>query len=144
LNCLLDTNICIYLIKNRPIEVCKKFERLAIGSVGISSVTTSELFYGVYKSDKTAENRQALLEFLLPLTIVSYDENAAPFYGEIRTVLEKSGQTIGPLDMMIAAHALSLGVTLVTNNIKEFQRVPELMVENWVQETRRVKKQEGK
>ena len=133
MNYLLDTNICIYLIKNRPIEVCKKFERLAIGSVGISSVTTSELFYGVNKSDKTAENRQALLEFLLPLTIVSYDENAAPFYGEIRTVLEKTGQTIGPLDMMIAAHALSLGGTLVTNNIKEFQRVPELMVENWVQ-----------
>ncbi len=88
MNYLLDTNICIYLIKNRPIEVCKKFERLAIGSVGISSVTTSELYYGVYKSDKTAENRQALLEFLLPLTIVSYDENAAPFYGEICSVLE--------------------------------------------------------
>ena len=132
MNYLLDTNICIYLIKNRPIEVRKKFDRLTVGAIGISSVTTSELYYGVFKSSKVTENQQALLEFLLPLIIVSYDDKVAPFYGDIRSNLEKSGRTIGPLDMMIAAHALSLGVTLVTNNMKEFQQVPGLMVENWV------------
>ena len=133
MNYLLDTNICIYLIKKRPIEVREKFNRLPVGAVGISSVTASELHYGVAKSRKVAENRQALIEFLLPLTVVHYDENAAPFYGDLRWTLEKSGKTIGSLDMMIAAHALSLGITLVTNNVKEFQRVPGLPVENWVQ-----------
>ena len=128
---LLDTNICIYLIKQKPPWVVHHFSAHAVDSIGLSTVTVSELYYGVAKSRKVAQNRQALQEFLLPLSIAHYDSQAAEIYGPIRATLERSGNMIGPLDMMIAAHALSLDVTLVTNNVAEFSRVAGLRIENW-------------
>ncbi len=129
---MLDTNICIYIIKEKPLIVKEKFSTLKIGDIGISSITTSELFYGVSKSQNRIQNRNALDGFLLPLMIADYDYEASIYYGEVRGSLEKAGKMIGPLDLQIAAHALSLGVTLVTNNIKEFERVEGLKLENWV------------
>lgn len=132
MNYLLDTNICIYLIKRKPPEVLQRFLQLQPGSVFISSVTTSELYYGAQKSQRVQTNLEALNNFLLPFRIVDYDESASFLYGELRADLEKRGQPIGLLDMMIAAHALSLDVPLVTNNTKEFERVKGLKLENWV------------
>ena len=132
MNYLLDTNICIYLIKRKPPEVLQRFLQLSPGSVFISSVTTSELYCGAQKSQRVQTNLEALNHFLLSFRIVDYDESASFLYGELRADLEKRGQPIGPLDMMIAAHALSLDVPLVTNNTKEFERVKGLKLENWV------------
>jgi tRNA(fMet)-specific endonuclease VapC len=132
MNYLLDTNICIYLIKRKPPEVLQRFQQLQPGSVFISSVTTSELYYGAQKSQWVQTNLEALNNFLLPFRIVDYDESASFLYGELRADLEKRGQPIGSLDMMIAAHALSLDVPLVTNNTKEFERVRGLKLENWL------------
>ena len=128
---MLDTNICIYLINERPKKVINKFTHLAPGDVGVSSITASELAFGVAKSGSD-KNRAALETFLLPLEVVPYGYAAAMAYGEIRSVLKSLGKPIGPLDMLIAAHALSIGVTLVTNNEKEFRRVNRLKIENWV------------
>ena len=127
---LLDTDICIYLINERPKKVLDHFKRKAVSDIGISSISVSELSFGISKSG-SARNRAALDIFLLPLEVAAYDLNAAMAYGEIRAVLEGKGRPIGPLDMLIAALALSLGVTLVTNNEKEFRRVNKLKVENW-------------
>ena len=127
---LLDTDICIYLINERPKKVLDHFRRKAVSDIGISSISVSELSFGISKSG-SARNRAALDIFLLPLEVAAYDLNAAMAYGEIRAVLEGKGRPIGPLDMLIAALALSLGVTLVTNNEKEFRRVNKLKVENW-------------
>ena len=129
---LLDTNICIYLIKRRPQEVREWFERYAVGEVGLSSITVSELQYGVEKSRRVDQNRAALMQFLLPLVIADFDYEAAVVYGRVRAELERLGTPMGPLDTLIAAHALSLDVTLVTNNEREFSRVSDLRVENWV------------
>lgn len=129
---MLDTNICIYLIKNKPIEVKEKFNDYEVGEICISSITVSELYYGVYKSQMVEKNLQALALFLAPLNIVDYNEKASIEYGKIRAVLESEGKVIGSLDMLISAHAVSLGVTLVTNNTKEFERVGGLKLENWV------------
>ena len=101
--------------------------------MGISTVVLSELEYGVAKSQQVERNRQRLADFLQPFIIVPYDAAAARAYGTLRTQLERSGQLIGREDMMIAAHALSLEATIVTNNAREFQRVSGLVVENWVQ-----------
>ena len=131
MNYLLDTNICIYIIKQKPACVREKFSTLEPGSVGISSLTASELCYGVSKSKKVSQNSQALAEFLAPLVVAPYDESAAMHYGKLRADLEKSGCVIGSLDMLIAAHALSLGLTLVTNNESEFKRISGLKIENW-------------
>jgi len=128
---LLDTNICIYLIKKQPRHLLKRFRSHTPGSLGISSVTLAELQYGVEKSQFPAKNQEALDEFLFPLDTVSFDDPAARMYGKIKTTLERQGKIIGPLDLMIAAHALSLHLPVVTNNTKEFSRVPKLMVENW-------------
>lgn len=130
---MLDTNICIYLIKNKPMEVREKFNAFDVGEICVSSVTVSELYYGVSKSTMPEKNEHALRLFLTPLNIVEYGESSAIAYGKIRADLEARGQVIGALDMMIAAHALSLGVTLVTNNTHEFERVRGLVLENWVQ-----------
>jgi len=129
---LLDTDICIYLIKQKPPEVLKHFSRLSTGDIGISSVSTSELYYGASKSQRVQENTEALNDFLLPLDIMPYNEIASTFYGTLRVDLERRGQIIGMMDMMIAAHALSLDIALVTNNVREFSRVQGLQVENWV------------
>ncbi len=129
---LLDTNICIYLIKRRPPQVLERFRRCAVGDIGLSTVTLAELQYGVAKSLFPAQNQQALDAFTLPLEVVAFDAAAAVAYGPVRAALERQGTPIGALDLLIAAHALSLGVTLVTNNPREFSRVPGLRVENWV------------
>jgi tRNA(fMet)-specific endonuclease VapC len=130
--CMLDTNICIYLIKKKPQGVLNKLAEHKISEVGISAITVVELEYGVAKSALPDKNRDALDEFLAPFEIAPFDDRAAQEYGRIRAHLERKGTLIGSMDMLIAAHAQSLGVTLVTNNAKEFKRVPHLQVENWV------------
>ena len=129
---MLDTNICIYIIKNKPQNVKEKFESFEVGDLCISSITVSELMYGAYKSQHTTKNLKALEHFLMPFDIVDYDYNAALAYGKIRADLEKKGQVIGNMDMQIAGHALSLDMTVVTNNMKEFERVVGLNLDNWV------------
>lgn len=128
---LLDTNICIYVINARPPAVLARFIAHEIDGLGISAITASELYWGVCKSG-SVRNQTALEKFLSPLTILDYDHAAARRYGELRAYLDKQGTPIGTLDQQIAAHALALGVTLVTNNTREFDRVPGLTVENWV------------
>jgi len=128
---LLDTNICIYIIKKKPVEVFEKFKNLAIGDVGISSITLAELQYGIEKSSNSQKNREALEKFLTPIEIVDYGYEATVEYGIIRAELEKKGISIGPLDTLIASHAKSLEVILVTNNVREFERIPGLKIENW-------------
>ncbi|MEH1816320.1 MAG: type II toxin-antitoxin system VapC family toxin [Nostoc sp.] len=130
---LLDTNICIYIIKQKPQKVLNKFQTLSISDVGISSITVAELEYGVAKSEQQEKNCNALLQFLLPLEIVDFNQVFAMIYGSIRSDLESRGLIIGAMDMLIAAHALSLGITLVTNNIREFSRIPTLLLENWAE-----------
>lgn len=132
MHCLLDTNICIYLIKKKPRGVLKKLAEHKISEVGISAITVAELECGVAKSALPDKNRDALDGFLAPFEIAPFDDRAAQEYGRIRAHLERKGTLIGAMDMLIAAHAQSLGVTLVTNNAKEFKRVPHLQVENWV------------
>jgi len=128
---LLDTNICIYIIKKKPFEVFEKFKTLTIGDVGISSITLAELQFGIEKSSNAEKNREALEKFLTPIEIIDYGFEASVEYGKIRAELEKKGIPIGPLDMLIASHAQSLNVILVTNNVKEFERIPGLKIENW-------------
>ena len=129
---LLDTNICIYLIKKKPISVLAKFNEHEVGDIGISTFSVAELSFGVQKSRLRDQNQQALLQFLAPLVIVEFDAEAAFAYGRLRADLEAQGSPIGSLDTLIAGHALSLGVTVVTNNEREFSRVPKLKVENWI------------
>ena len=129
---LLDTNICIYIIKQRPASVLKKFASYPVGDIGISVITLAELEYGASKSGQPAKNRKALDLFVSPLEVAAFDRRATAAYGRIRALLEKKGRPIGSLDLLIAAHALSLDVRLVTNNVREFKRVPSLRVENWI------------
>jgi tRNA(fMet)-specific endonuclease VapC len=129
---LLDTNICIYLIKRKPLKVLQKFNAYQVGDIGVSSITVAELEFGVQKSQFPSKNQTALTQFLLPLQIADFDHAAAVIYGNIRATLAKQGTPIGSLDTLIAAHALSLKVTLITNNLKEFSRVPNLKLDNWV------------
>lgn len=128
---LLDTNICIYIINRRPEKVFRHFESLRAGNVGVSSITAAELAFGVAKSG-SKRNQQALGKFLAPLEVMPFGEDAIEVYGQVRARLEARGTPIGSLDTLIAAHALTLGVTLVTNNLREFRRVPDLALENWV------------
>jgi tRNA(fMet)-specific endonuclease VapC len=132
MNFLIDTNICIYIMNKRPPEVLRRFKEKKVGQVCISSITVSELQYGVTKSKLQKQNSRRLDEFLTPFEILPYDEHASKFYGEIRSQLESQGSIIGPLDLLIAAHALSQNLVLITNNEKEFKRIPSLKVENWV------------
>ena len=129
---LLDTNICIYIIKKRPEKVLEKFNTLSLGDVAISSITLAELHYGIMKSSNPKKNQEALDRFLTPLEILDFDYFATVEYGKIRADLEKNGTPIGPLDTLIAAHAKSQKLTLVTNNEREFIRIPDLKIENWV------------
>ena len=128
---LIDTNICIYIMNKRPVGVIKKFKQFALGEIGISTITVSELQYGVSKSTYREKNEVRLEEFLAPLEILTYDQTAARIYGDIRFQLEKSGQLIGPLDLLIAAHAISQNLVLITNNDREFKRIKKLRIENW-------------
>ena len=127
----LDTNICIYIMNYRPQSLMAQFREHDPADFGISTVVVSELYYGVEKSQQRARNRQRLAEFLRPFAISSYDFDAARAYGQLRADLERRGQLIGREDMMIAAHALSQGCTLITNNEREFTRVAGLNVVNW-------------
>ncbi len=129
---LLDTNICIYIIKRKPITVFERLSSLEIGEVGISSITLAELEFGVYKSMDPEKNSEALLQFLTPLEVVDFSFEAAVMYGKIRAELEKQGNPIGSMDYLIGAHALSLDLILVTNNNREFNRIKGLTIENWV------------
>jgi tRNA(fMet)-specific endonuclease VapC len=128
---MLDTNICIYLIKQKSPKVLKHFHSHVVGDIGISSITLAELRYGVAKSQNVERNRQALDEFVLPLEIADFDEKAAENYGNMRVSLEKEGKIIGSMDMLIGALALSLGTTLVTNNTREFKQIKPLKVVDW-------------
>ena len=133
---LLDTNICIALIRQRPAGLLQRLTALEPGEVGLSSITLAELIYVADKSSQTEQNLAALEQFLLPLELVNFDESAATVYGQIRAGLEREGKIIGSMDMLIAAHALSLNTILVTNNTKEFGRVSGLLLEDWISETR--------
>jgi len=130
---MLDTNICIYSIKNKPEQVFRRLQEHDPSDICISSVTYAELVHGVEKSNAIERNRIALALLLANIEILSFDPPAAECYGKIRAELEKAGTPIGPLDMMIAGHAMSLEYTVVTNNIKEFQRIKGLKLENWVE-----------
>ena len=129
---LLDTDTCIYLIKRKPPQVISRLRKLPLSTVGISSITLSELEYGVMKSSRPEQNKLALIQFAAPLEILPYDDLAAQQYGVIRSFLEKQGTPIGSLDTLIAAHALALDCTVVTNNQREFTRVPGLKTANWI------------
>lgn len=129
---LIDTNVCIDIMNDHPPEVIQKFRDIGVGNICVSSITVSELQYGAYKSKQIKKNINRLDEFLSPFEILAYDENASNFYGKIRFQLEKQGTIIEPLDMLIAAHALSKKLTLITNNEKEFKRVKSLKIQNWV------------
>lgn len=128
---MLDTNICIDLIRNRSSKLLRRLKRMRPDDLCISSVTLSELEYGVAKSNAPDKNKMALAEFITPLVVMPYDDQVAPHYGRIRAELEAHGKPTGALDTMIAAHAFSLGLVIVTSNEREFRRVPELKVENW-------------
>ena len=129
---MLDSNICIYIMKNEPEKVANMFKKLHIGDITVSSIALSELAFGVFKSNRLENNLFLLKEFFEPISILPYDENAAYHYGELRAQLEKNGTPIGSLDTLIAAHALSVNAILVTNNLKEFSRIKNLRCENWV------------
>ena len=128
---MLDTNICIYTIRRQPAQVIDRFRQHHIGEIGISSITAAELWYGVEKSTQRKKNSKALEQFLFPLEIAPFNIEAAAAYGMIRSLLESEGKPIGSLDTLIAAHARNLDLVLVTNNEREFKRVPKLRIENW-------------
>ena len=128
---LLDTNIVIYVIKQRPLQVMEVFNRHH-GRMAISSITLAELVHGAEKSNDVSRNTAVVEDFVSRLAVLPYDDKAAWQYGNIRAKLEKSGQTIDVNDLHIAAHVRSNGLTLITNNMREFERVPGLLLENWV------------
>ena len=128
---ILDTNICIYIIRQQPSSVVNRLVAVPSEDVGISVVTVCELRFGASKSARAEQNHAALDKFLSPFEIALFDEPASKVYGEIRSSLEKKGRPIGPLDTLIAAHAVSRSAQLITNNVKEFSRVPGLELENW-------------
>lgn len=131
---LLDTNICIYLIKKRPQRLLARLRETDIDRVSVSAITVAELQYGVAKSARPEQNALALGALLAPLRVEPFDDAAATVYGAVRAGLERAGTPIGSLDLLIAAHALALDRALVTNNAREFERVAGLRVENWAAE----------
>ena len=131
---MLDTNICIYVIKEKPESVIRKFLKNNPEEMCISSITYAELLYGVEKSKAIQKNRIALSLFLSPIKILEFNDYAAQEYGQIRADLEQKGMPIGSMDMLIAGHVKAEDLILVTNNTKEFQRVAGLKLENWAAE----------
>ncbi|HRH86844.1 MAG TPA: type II toxin-antitoxin system VapC family toxin [Rubrivivax sp.] len=129
---LLDTNICIYIARNRPPSVARRFARAAPGSLAISIITWGELCFGAAKSVDPARVQSLLEAFAREVGVLEMPVSAGPHYGELRAALQKSGTPIGNNDLWIAAHALALGVPLVSNNTREFARVPGLKLENWI------------
>lgn len=130
---LLDTNICIYLIRRKPPRLLERLREVDIHAVGVSAVTVAELQYGVAKSARPEQNALALAALLAPLGVEPFDDAAAAVYGGVRADLERAGTPIGSMDLLIASHALALGRTLVTNNVREFQRVAGLKIDNWAE-----------
>ena len=130
---MLDTDTCIALIKRRSADLIAKLKKHKPGEVAISSITLAELHFGVSKSAQPEKNRAALDQFLLPLEVLAFDDAAAESYGRVRAALEMEGRPIGPLDTLIAGHALSINGTVVTNNVREFSRVRGLRLENWIE-----------
>ena len=130
---MLDTNICIYAMKRKPAQVLTRLKEALHSGICISSITLAELEYGIKHSSNPEKNAQALIRFLIPFRILPFDAAAAAEYGKIRAHLQSQGTPIGPLDMLIAGHARSEGMILVTNNGKEFERVPDLALENWAE-----------
>lgn len=128
---ILDTNICIYIIKKRPISVFDRFKQLKVGQICISSITYCELQFGVFNSSKPKENEMTLNKFLGPIEVLEFPVEAGPVYGRIRYNLKSKGTLIGGNDLLIASHAIAGGFVLVTNNTKEFGRIDELKCENW-------------
>ena len=131
---LLDTNICIYVIKKKPVDVLKTLKTKSKKDIYVSSITIAELEYGVAKSQFPEKNKIALIEFLSIFNILPFDDIDAVEFGMIKTDLEKKGKIIGPMDLLIAGQAKSKKLILVTNNIKEFEIVEGLKIENWVKE----------
>lgn len=129
---MLDTTICVSLIRQKPAGLIERLTSHVPGEVGISIITVAELSYGAQKSAQVKHNLLALEQFLLPLEVADFDQPASNAYGLIRAYLEKSGNIIGSMDMLIGAHALSLEVILVTNNTREFKRIPNLLIEDWM------------
>ena len=130
---LLDTNICSYIVTRRPPAAYERFKRESFKEIAVSSITLAELLFGVAKSANPERNEVGYRSFLEPLTILDFDAEAAAHYGDIRASLKRKGTPIGPLDLLIAAHARSRRLTLVTNNSREFARVDGLTLENWIQ-----------
>lgn len=128
---LLDTDICIYLINRHSKSILEKISKLLPDSIGISAITMAELEYGIEKSKKKIQNKDALILAFSPFEVFSFSESATGYYAELRIYLEKKGKVIGANDMLIAAQALELNRILVTNNEKEFNRIPKLKIENW-------------
>lgn len=131
---MLDTNICIELLRGKAERVAVRMQDHAIDAIAISSITLGELQYGVAKSSRPAHHETLLVQFCAPLAILPFDDRAAETYGHVRSELERAGTPIGPLDTLIAAHTLAAGLALVTNNEREFERVSGLRIENWVRE----------
>lgn len=131
---LLDTNTCIYIINRKPPSALNRILSKEPDEIAISAITVAELEYGVDRSQKVDQNRIALLLFLMPFIIVDFDRAAAAAYGSIRTFLESEGTPIGPMDLLLAAQAVSRRLVLVTNNEREFRRVQRLRIENWIEE----------
>lgn len=131
---MLDTNICIYAIKHKPEAVIQRFLQHDPEEMCISAITYAELMHGVEKSRAVEKNRIAISLFLSPITVLEFHTPAAEEYGKIRVELERKGTPIGPMDLLIAGHARSEGLILVTNNTKEFERVEGLAVEDWAQD----------
>ena len=128
---LLDTNTCVYILKKRPSAAFERFRQVSYEAIGISMITWAEMLFGAAKSAFPEKNEQMFREFIAPLNLLPFEANDAWHFGQIRATLERKGTPIGPLDLLIAAHARSRGLTLVTNNEREFRRVEGLRVENW-------------
>jgi tRNA(fMet)-specific endonuclease VapC len=130
---LLDTDICIYIARQKPPGVLARLQRLRPGDVGMSVITYLELVYGAWKSQRRDENLERIKELEMVIPVLGMDAGAAQHYGQVRAELERKGSPIGAYDLLIAAHALSLELTLVTNNVREFRRIAQLKVENWAE-----------
>lgn len=133
MNYMLDTNICIYAMKKKPERALKRLREELNGGICISSITLAELEYGMKRSSDPIRNERALLRFLAPLSVLPFEAAAASEYGEIRAYLQSQGTPIGPLDMLIAGHAKAEHLILATNSVREFERVPNLEIENWAE-----------
>jgi len=130
---LLDTNVCIYIAKQKPPGVLARLQRLRPGDVGMSVITYLELVYGAWKSERREENLERIRELEPLVPVLAMDASTGRHYGQVRAELERKGSPIGAYDLLIAAHALSLGLTLVTNHVREFRQIAQLRLENWAE-----------